>query len=125
MFSLFCENENQAKFSVHFKLQVDNLRTKLAKMWPTYFLIVILRNPVCKFGFLFSFLRYSILSTGNANDLLPLVNFICLLQKNKRTCQLSETRFFSQKCQEAIAILINFFHVFLADLDLNLQKHMC
>ena len=33
--------------------------------------------------------------------------------------------FLVRSAQEAIVILIDFFHVFLADLDLNLKKHMC
>ena len=55
---------------------------------------------------------------------IKFLNFICILQKYKRTYQKSETGFFSLMCQEAIPVLIDFFHFFLADLDLNLQKHI-
>ena len=55
---------------------------------------------------------------------IKFLNFVCILQNNKCTCQKSEAWFFSLMCQEAIAILIDFFHFFLADLDLNVQKHI-
>ena len=35
---------------------------------------------------------------------IKFLNFICMLQKNKRTCQNSETWVFSLVCQEAIVI---------------------
>ena len=53
---------------------------------------------------------------------IKFLNFICILQKSKRTCQKSETWFFSLMCQEAIPILIDFFHFFLADLDIKFTE---
>ena len=50
--------------------------------------------------------------TDKNNIYIKFLNFICILQKSKRTCQKSETWFFSLMCQEAIPILIDFFHFF-------------
>ena len=72
----------------------------------------------------FRFLSNSIFSTGNSNDLLSLTSSTQLSQKNKRTRQKSESRLSSQTCHKANAILIDFFRLFLADLDLNLQRHV-
>ena len=79
LFSLLSWNENQAKLSVPFKLQVGKKWTKLAEIWPAYCQIVILKNSVCEFWFLFSVFSYSIFSTGNTNELLSLT----LLLKTK------------------------------------------
>lgn len=56
LFSLFCWNENQAKLSMHFELQVSSLWTNFAEIWPTYCHIVVLKNCAWKVWFVSSFL---------------------------------------------------------------------
>ena len=59
LFSLFCWNENQAKLSMHFELQVSNLWTNKLCWNLTNLLsytIVVLKNYACKVWFVFSFL---------------------------------------------------------------------
>ena len=51
-------------------------------------------------------------------------DFILLSQKNKCTCQKSETRFLSRTCQEANAMFIVLLRSFLAGLELNLHSQM-
>ena len=106
------------------KLQVGNPWTKLAEIWPTDCQIVILKTIVRILISFFRFLSNSIFSTGNSNDLLSLTSSTQLSQKKKGTRQKSESRLSSQTCHEANAILIDFFRLFLADLDLNLQRHV-
>ena len=103
---------------------VGNQWTKLAEIWPTDCQIVILKTIVRILISFFRFLSNSIFSTGNSNDLLSLTSSTQLSQKNKGTRQKSESRLSSQTCHEANAILIDFFRLFLADLDLNLQRHV-
>lgn len=74
-FSLFCWNENQAKLSMHFELQVSNLWTNFAEIWPTYCHIVVLKNCAWKVWFVSSFL--SIFS-----QTYVILIFICLQWKN-------------------------------------------
>ena len=50
--------------------------------------------------------------------------FILVSQKNKCTCQKSETWFFSRTCQEANAMFTVLFRLILAGLELNLHRHM-
>ena len=51
-------------------------------------------------------------------------DFILVSQKNKCTCQKSETRFFSRTSQEANAMFTVLFRLFLEGLELNLHRHM-
>lgn len=75
LFSLFCWNENRPKLSIHFELQVTNLWTNFAEIWPTYCHIVVLKNCACKVWFVSSFL--SIFS-----QTYVILIFICSQQKN-------------------------------------------
>ena len=121
---LFSQNENRTKLSVHLKTTsrqpVNQIGWNLTNWLPDSYS----KNNRANFDFFFSFLSNSIFSTGNSNDLLSLTSSTQLSQKNKRTRQKSESRLSSQTCHEANAILIDFFRLFLADLDLNLQKHV-
>ena len=67
----------------------------LAKIWPAYCQVVSLENRVVLgyFRYLFLFPNNRHFFKGSADDLSPLT-FTPLSQKNKCTCQKSETRFF-------------------------------
>ena len=116
LFSLFSQNENWAKLSVHLKLQVYNPWTKLADIWPACCQIVTLTKKVWNqiLISLLTFLSDSIFSAGISNGSLSLTSYLSK----------TEVRFFNQKCQEASVIVIGLFHLFLAGLVFNLQRHL-
>ena len=51
-------------------------------------------------------------------------DFILVSQKNKCTCQKSETPFFSRTCQEANVMFTVLFRLFLEGLESNSHRHM-
>ena len=105
IFSLFSRNKNLAKLRVHFKVQVGNLWTKLTETWPTYDQIVIRKTLSANFDFFYRFLVKVIFPQAMLMTCYPV---ICLLQKNKHTCQKIWAPFFSQTRQEVNTILICF-----------------
>ena len=71
--------------------------------------------------------HFLIISTSLSSALTYHQHFhhlILVSQKNKCTCQKSETSFFSRTFQEANAMFIVLFRSFLAGLELNLPRHM-
>ena len=81
------------------------------------------QKPCWQFLFSFSLFELSSFFQRKCWWFAP-YDFILVSQKNKCTCQKSETRFFSRMCQEANAMFTILFHVFLQGLELNLHRRM-
>ena len=121
LFSLFCWNENQAKLSMHFELQVSNLWTNKLCWNLTNLLsctIVSCSKELCLQS-LISFLIFEYFFTDICYPYLRL-----LTTKEQYYCNrqnLKIMHFCSQRCQDMNSILTNFCCLFKAGLDSNLQ----
>lgn len=109
------------------KLQLSNPWTKLAEIWPTYCQIVILKNIV---RILISVVRFWVIAFFPQVIVMIGYHLLHLLITKEQThtskITAHESRLLSQTCQEANTIidLNGFLSFVLADLDLNLQKHI-
>ena len=99
---------------------LDQFGWNLARLLPDSFST----KPCLQISIPLFVLKLDLVSAQSASSFV-FSDFICYSKKDKHTCQKSETRFFSHRCQEENAVLIVLFSLFLEGVEPNLWRRMC